>query len=60
MIYPKTDAFTEPLPVFDFPKTIGMRLWVLPFCLKERRLKIPISPTIQSIFFEDELVKTVT
>jgi 5-methylcytosine-specific restriction enzyme subunit McrC len=38
LIYPKTDAFHSPLPVFDFPKTTGMRLWVLPFCLKERQL----------------------
>ncbi|WP_218146820.1 McrC family protein [Nitrosospira sp. Nsp14] len=50
LIYPKTDAFTESLPVFDFPKAIGMRLWVLPFCLKERRLKLPALPQLQSIF----------
>lgn len=41
LIYPKTDAFQSPLPVFDFPKTRGLRLWVLPFCLKERRLLWP-------------------
>ena len=50
MIYPKTDTFTEPLPVFDFPKAIGMRLWVRPFCLKERRLKLPASLQLQSVF----------
>ena len=50
LIYPKTDTFTEPLPVFDFPKAIGMRLWVLPFCLKERRLKLPASLQLQSVF----------
>jgi len=27
-----------------------MRLWVLPFCLKERRLKLPASPHLQSVF----------
>jgi len=43
LIYPRTSAFAEPLPVFDFPKTPGMRLWVLPFCLTERRLKVPSS-----------------
>lgn len=41
LIYPRTDAFDEPLPVFSFPKAVGMRLWVLPFCLKTRRLKLP-------------------
>ncbi|ASJ72812.1 McrC family protein [Granulosicoccus antarcticus] len=41
LIYPKTDEFSEPLSVFDFPKNIGMRLWVLPFCLKQRRLMLP-------------------
>ena len=50
LIYPMTDTFSEPLPVFDFPKTIGMRLWVLPFCLKERRLKFPAFPQLQSVF----------
>ena len=52
LIYPRTDAFAEPLPVFDFPKTSGMRLWVLPFCLKERRLMLSTSPQLQSIFVE--------
>jgi 5-methylcytosine-specific restriction enzyme subunit McrC len=50
LIYPKTDAFADPLPVFDFPKTSGMRLWVLPFCLKERRLKLPASTQLRSVF----------
>jgi len=50
LIYPRTDAFTDPLPVFDFPKAVGMRLWVLPFCLRERRLKLPTSPLLQSMF----------
>ena len=52
LIYPRTDAFSDPLPVFDFPKTSGMRLWVLPFCLKERRLKLPDSPGLLSIFLD--------
>jgi len=50
LIYPRTDAFADPLPVFDFPKTSGMRLWVLPFCLKERRLKLPSPPQLHSVF----------
>ncbi len=41
LIYPKTDKLSEPLPVFDFPKAPGMRLWVLPFCLKKCRLLLP-------------------
>lgn len=41
LIYPKTDAFSKPLDVFDFPKARGLRLWVLPFCLRERTLAIP-------------------
>lgn len=49
LIYPRTDAFDDPLPVFDFPRASGMRLWVLPFCLKERRLKLPAFPQLQSI-----------
>lgn len=38
LIYPKTDAFQQALPVFEFPKSEGLRLWVLPFCLASRVL----------------------
>ena len=48
LIYPKTDAFTQPLPVFNFPKAHGMRLWVLPFCLKQRQLMLPVPPALDS------------
>lgn len=41
LIYPKTATFAQPLPVFEFPKTAGLRLWVLPFCLSSRRLVVP-------------------
>lgn len=41
LIYPKTASFDRPLPVFEFPKAEGLRLWVLPFCLKSRRLLVP-------------------
>ena len=51
LIYPKTDAFTEPLPVFDFPKAIGLRLWVLPFCLKARTLLLPECGALSALFW---------
>lgn len=38
LIYPRTMGFNEPLPVFEFPKVDGLRLWVLPFCLTSRLL----------------------
>lgn len=41
LVYPKTDSFDRPLPVFTFPNSSGLRLWVLPFCLKQRELLIP-------------------
>lgn len=41
LVYPKTAAFDLPLPVFEFPKSAGLKLWVLPFCLKSRRLLLP-------------------
>ncbi len=41
LIYPKTDAFDQPLPVFEFPRSEGLRLWILPFCLKSRLLFVP-------------------
>ncbi|MES2018697.1 MAG: McrC family protein [Pseudomonadota bacterium] len=53
LIYPMTDAFVNALPVFEFPKARGMRLWVIPFCLKERRLKLPISPQLRAVFIDE-------
>lgn len=41
LIYPRTDAFDQALPVFELPKTRGLRLWVLPFCLLRRQLILP-------------------
>lgn len=50
LIYPKTDRFAQPLPVFIFPQTAELRLWVLPFCLETRRLILPESSCIQALF----------
>jgi 5-methylcytosine-specific restriction enzyme subunit McrC len=41
LIYPKTAGFDQPLPVFEFPKTSGLRLWVVPFCLKTGMISLP-------------------
>lgn len=60
LIYPRTDAFDAPLPVFDFPKCSEMRLWVLPFCLTERQLKIPSAAGLGSIFVERNSEVTLT
>ena len=57
LIFPKTAAFERPLPVFEFPKSEGLRLWVLPFCLKSRTLSIPVeAPFAGSILSNQELV----
>jgi 5-methylcytosine-specific restriction enzyme subunit McrC len=40
-MYPKTATFDRPLPVFEFPKVEGLRLCVLPSCLKSRGLSVP-------------------
>lgn len=50
LIYPKTDTFDRPLPVFEFPKVEGLRLWVLPFCLKSRRLSVPRDAPFIEVF----------
>lgn len=50
LIYPKTDAFKQALPVFEFPKSSGLRLWVLPFCLRERRLLLPSCGSLNAHF----------
>ena len=41
LIYPKTESFSQPLPVFSFHQTIGLNLWVLPFCLRTKTLLVP-------------------
>jgi 5-methylcytosine-specific restriction enzyme subunit McrC len=40
LVYPLTDTFKQPME-FSFLHTPGLRLWVLPFCLKQRRLHPP-------------------
>ena len=50
LIYPRTDAFDQALPVFDFPKSKGLRLWVLPFCLRGRVLVLPTCGTLNALF----------
>lgn len=50
LIYPRTADFNEALPVFEFPKSSGLRLWVLPFCMKDKRLRLPKSEALTGIF----------
>ncbi len=50
LIYPKTDAFSQPLPAFEFPKSKGLRLWVLPFCLRDKRLLLPSCGSLDACF----------
>lgn len=50
LIYPKTDAFDKALPTFNFPKSSGLRLWVLPFCLREKRLLLPPCGSLNTCF----------
>lgn len=41
LIFPKFANFDRPLPVFNFPKSPNLRLWVVPFCLDTKRLILP-------------------
>ena len=50
VIYPKTDTFSQPLSVFEFPKSNGLRLWVLPFCLTDRVLILPACGSLDPLF----------
>ncbi|MCA3090046.1 MAG: hypothetical protein ING90_20685 [Rhodocyclaceae bacterium] len=50
LIYPRADAFDKALPVFDFPKSIGLRLWVLPFYLVDRVLILPHCVSLDAPF----------
>jgi len=59
LIYPKTDAFSKALPVFEFPKSSGLRLWVLPFCLKQKRLQLPSCGSLNVFFVDAETADSV-
>ncbi len=59
LIYPKTAAFDQPLPVFEFPKSEGLRLWVLPFCLTSRRLAIPRDAAFAGAFADSGTAEAV-
>jgi 5-methylcytosine-specific restriction enzyme subunit McrC len=50
LIYPRTTTFSQPLPIFEFPRILGLRLWVLPFCLKLRRLTVPTDALFAGAF----------
>lgn len=50
LIYPKTDIFKDPLPVFHLPKVQGLQLWVVPFCLKTRQLFVPSPSPFEHVF----------
>lgn len=59
LIYPRTDAFDRALAVFDFPKSKGLRLWVLPFCLRERVLVLPTCGSLDVWFSAERRVPTI-
>lgn len=59
LIYPKTDTFHKALPVFEFPKSSGLRLWVLPFCLKDRRLLLPPCGSLDALFVNTQPADSV-
>lgn len=50
LIYPKTDRFDKPLQCFKFLNdsnpALKLTLWVLPFCLKDKKLILPDDPIL--------------
>ena len=50
LIYPKTGEFDRALPKFEFVRPAGLRLWVLPFCLKNKRLLLPDCGSLNAFF----------
>lgn len=54
LIYPKTDRFHAPLSGFAFPRSDGLKLWVLPFCLRQRRLLLPESGELHGMLIPAE------
>lgn len=50
LVYPRTDSFHSPLEVFEFTGAPGLRLWVLPFCLRTQKLLLPEDPSFSARF----------
>jgi 5-methylcytosine-specific restriction enzyme subunit McrC len=50
LIFPRTASFDRPLPVFELAFVAGLRLWVLPFCLRSRRLALPCDAPFAAVF----------
>lgn len=59
LIYPKTDDFKKALPLFEFPKATGLRLWVLPFCLQSKRLLLPPCGSLNEFLREGDTISAV-
>ncbi|MCF5544446.1 McrC family protein [Pseudomonas salomonii] len=53
LIYPKTETFSLPLAIFGLPKSPGLRLWVLPFCLDTKQMLLPPCGSLASFFSQD-------
>jgi 5-methylcytosine-specific restriction enzyme subunit McrC len=53
LIYPKTQEFNQPLPVFEFMHATKLKLWVLPFCLTSKTLALPQSENWDSDCFRE-------
>lgn len=60
LVYPRTASFNQPLPAFDFLQPDGLRLWVLPFCLKARQLAIPANAPFADAFERRSLTEEGT
>ncbi|MFJ2527028.1 McrC family protein [Pseudomonas helmanticensis] len=54
LIYPLTDSFTKPLPVFDFNSSEGLKLWVVPFCFESCRLLLPEESSLDEYLFYEQ------
>lgn len=54
LIYPRTNNFRKALPEFVFSKSPGLRLWVLPFCLKKKRMLLPKCGNLDAFFVNIE------
>lgn len=50
LIYPMTEAFKKPLPVFEFSSSPKLLLWVLPFCLKSKVVMLPKENALAKFF----------
>lgn len=56
LIYPKTENFKAALSVFEFTDNNCLKLWVVPFCLHEKRMILPACDSLNAFLSSEHRI----